>query len=126
MVVRRRSKYRKKLGNRSYHGDTKNRRGKGIKGGRGRAGAWDHKKHLSLSIERKGFRPPKKKSLRTINVGELERIAEGNEIDLTKLGYDKVLGRGTISTPLTVIAPQFSEKAKEKIEKAGGKAVIKA
>jgi ribosomal protein L15 len=63
MVVRRRKKYRKKLGSRSYHGDTKNRRGKGIKGGRGRAGAWDHKKRRFIESLRgeKGFRPPRKK-----------------------------------------------------------------
>jgi ribosomal protein L15 len=62
MVVRRRKKYRKKLGSRSYHGDTKNRRGAGIRGGKGRAGAWDHKKSTFRYevLGKKGFVPPRK------------------------------------------------------------------
>ncbi len=132
MVVRRRRKYRKKLGSRSYHGDTKNRRGKGIKGGRGRAGAWDHKKHMFLHeiLGKKGFKPPRKREERVINLAKIDEIVnspefKGNTIDVTELGYTKVLGSGSLSKPVRVVARSFSERAREKIEKVGGEAVIK-
>ena len=44
----------------------------------------------------------------------------GSEIDLGKLGYEKLLGKGTISRAVTVKVDQASAQAKEKIEKAGG------
>ena len=132
MVVRRRRKYRKKLGSRSYHGDTKNRRGAGIKGGRGRAGAWDHKKstYRYEVMGKKGFVPPRKREEIVINLGKINEIVSspsfsGDTIDVTEMGYTKVLGRGTLTKPVKVIAYAFSERAKEKIEAAGGEAVIK-
>lgn len=132
MVVRRRKKYRKKLGSRSYHGDTKNRRGHGIHGGRGRAGAWDHKKS-SFRYEvlgKKGFVPPRKREEIVINLSKINEIVtspsfKGDSIDVTEMGYTKVLGGGNLSKPIKVIAYSFSERAKEKIEAAGGEAVIK-
>jgi len=36
----------------------------------------------------------------------------------------KILGRGTVDTAMTVHAHKFSQSAREKIEKAGGKAVL--
>ncbi len=36
----------------------------------------------------------------------------------------KILGNGELSRPLTVHAHRFSASAKEKIEKAGGKAIV--
>ncbi|MFW6123814.1 MAG: 50S ribosomal protein L15 [Acidobacteriota bacterium] len=36
----------------------------------------------------------------------------------------KILGRGKITSPKTIYAHKFSKSAKEKIEKAGGKAVL--
>jgi large subunit ribosomal protein L15 len=36
----------------------------------------------------------------------------------------KILGRGTIDSSLTIHAHKFSRSAEEKIEKAGGKAVV--
>ncbi|NPA86847.1 MAG: 50S ribosomal protein L15 [Candidatus Diapherotrites archaeon] len=132
MVVRRRRKYRKKLGGRTFHGDTKNRRGKGIKGGRGRAGAWDHKKstYRYEVMGKKGFVPPRKREEVVINLRQINEIIsspsfKGDEIDVTEMGYTKVLGTGSLSRGVTVIAYSFSERAKEKIEAAGGKAVIK-
>ncbi|MGC9293141.1 MAG: 50S ribosomal protein L15 [Acidobacteriaceae bacterium] len=66
----------------------------------------------------------------------LARIAEVGEADLTyekmvalKLvrkrdGLVKVLGDGELSTAVTIHAHKFSKTAQEKIEKAGGKAVL--
>ncbi len=131
-MVRRRRKYRKKLGSRSYHGDTKNRRGAGIKGGRGRAGAWDHKKSRFRYevLGKKGFVPPRKREEIVINLSKINEIVtspsfSGDAIDVTELGYTKVLGTGQLTKPVKVVARSFSERAKEKIETAGGEAVIK-
>ncbi len=127
MVVRRRRKYRKKLGSRSYHGDTKNRRGKGRKGGRGLAGVWDHKKfgYLDLIRERnRGFKPPRRSILREINVGDLEKLLiETGKKEIELIGY-KLLGRGRISLPAKVVVSAATENAIKKIEAAGGQVVI--
>ena len=66
----------------------------------------------------------------------LDRIAELNETELTlekliergllkkRNGLIKVLGNGELATAVTVHAHKFSKSAQEKIEKAGGKAVV--
>jgi len=66
----------------------------------------------------------------------LDRIAELNDSDLTlekfaalgltkrKGGLIKVLAGGELTKPVTVHAHKFSKAAQEKIEKAGGKAVL--
>ena len=63
-------------------------------------------------------------------MGELEDLARqvltdygvkgGNELDLTALGIDKVLGRGSISVPLNIKVAKITGSAQEKIEEAGG------
>jgi large subunit ribosomal protein L15 len=66
----------------------------------------------------------------------LDRIAELNETELTlerliergllkkRNGLIKVLGNGELTVAVTVHAHKFSKSAQEKIEKAGGKAVV--
>ena len=44
-------------------------------------------------------------------------------IDVTDLGYDKVLGKGKITKTFKISAPQFSASAIEKIEEVGGEAI---
>lgn len=44
-------------------------------------------------------------------------------VDVTQLGYNKVLGRGKITQPLIVKSIKFSQTALNKIEEAGGEAV---
>lgn len=56
-------------------------------------------------------------------LGKLEKEATF-VIDLSKEGYTKVLGQGTLSHKLKITCHQFSESAKKKIEKAGGEAVM--
>lgn len=69
----------------------------------------------------------------TINVGELnefskdsvvnlEKLQEAGKIKSPKKGGLKVLGSGDLTVPLTIEAEAFSKSAREKIEKAGGKA----
>ena len=112
-------------------GHKKKARGAGNRGGRGMSGLTKHKKfkmfkefpdHMGSrgfrSLQQKGFR----KATRSINLSDLIKLG-GNEFDVTSLGYEKVLGTGKLTTAITVKAAIFSERAKQKIEKAGGKAV---
>lgn len=46
-----------------------------------------------------------------------------NIINLTSLGYTKLLGTGKISKPLTVTVPACSKLAQEKITEAGGQVI---
>lgn len=57
-----------------------------------------------------------------INLKQLEAIAQtqGEKINLTALGYTKLLGTGKISKPLTIQVPTYSKSAGEKIKQAGG------
>jgi len=47
-------------------------------------------------------------------------VKGGNELDLTALGIDKVLGRGKINVPLNIKVAEITSSAREKIEEAGG------
>jgi large subunit ribosomal protein L15 len=69
-----------------------------------------------------------------INLGMLEDFKEGSTVDydaLLKKGFIfkkgnpvKVLGDGELKKKLTIKANGFSKTAREKIEKAGGKAEV--
>lgn len=130
MVVRFRKKSRGMRGSMTHgYGSKKKHRGKGSKGGKGFAGSTKHKKQMVLAknpdhFGHTGFHPLGKTENKIINIGDLENLARGkNEINLEELGYQKLLGNGEISSPLTIHVAQSSKSAKEKIEKAGGKIV---
>ena len=58
---------------------------------------------------------------RWLNLNQLEALAgNGKEIDLVALGFDKLLGQGTVNTALKVKVPRASSSAVEKIKAAGG------
>jgi large subunit ribosomal protein L15 len=59
----------------------------------------------------------------TLNLQKLVELAETNTINLTSMGYTKLLGTGRINKPLTVTVPTCSKSAQEKIVQAGGKVV---
>ena len=72
--------------------------------------------------------------LTAVNVAVLNKFEDGAVVDAAaliekgilhdcKYGL-KVLGNGSVSKKVTVKAAAFSESAKEKIEKAGGKAEV--
>lgn len=132
MVIRKSKKVRKFRGKRNYgYGSHKKHRGGGSRGGRGNAGKHKHKWSHTVKYEpdnfgKRGFKRPQRyaKPLKTINVSQIGRMAEGKKVDLIKLGYGKVLGNGTIGMALEVTARAFSKKAVEKIEAAGGRAVM--
>jgi len=81
----------------------------------------------------KGFTNPNRVEYAVVNVETLGKVFEGGEVDqaalyahgLVRKGRPvKVLGRGEIGTALVVRAQAFSETAREKIERAGGRAEI--
>lgn len=79
-----------------------------------------------------GFTSPQslKRNTNVINISRLSTIASELSttsqqvppiIDLTGLGYAKLLGAGKITTPLTIKIASCSKSAADKIAKAGGK-----
>jgi large subunit ribosomal protein L15 len=75
---------------------------------------------------KKGFtsRQSLKRHENTINITQLSQLPLENDtshIDLTSMGYTKLLGTGKITKPLTITVAACSKTAAEKIEKAGGK-----
>ena len=91
---------------------------------------------LYRKLPRRGFNNSRfqREKLAWVNVGELECFDANAKVDreqLLKAGLlrrnadtVKILGDGDIGKALTVEANRFSESAKEKIEAAGGKAVL--
>ncbi|MFH0836293.1 MAG: uL15m family ribosomal protein [Candidatus Micrarchaeota archaeon] len=135
MVRRIVSRKRKHLGNRTFGGgNTKNRRGKGNKGGKGRAGAYKHNWLRTIVVEggrkgKRGFRNPTRKSFKEISLDKLTALISKGKIEKNKDGVFeadfkgfKILGSGKLDSKCIVKASRFSKKAKEKIEAAGGEA----
>ncbi len=110
-------------GNRSHgKGNTKNDRGSGCRGGKGRGGSFKHKfTKYYLTIGQKITLKPKVKP-KTINLVDLDYLTKDKtEIDLKKLGYDKILAKGNLTKKLIIKNAQATPRAKEKIEQMGGK-----
>jgi large subunit ribosomal protein L15 len=62
---------------------------------------------------------------KTINLNKLDEIVQAGttSIDLTGMGYTKLLGTGKISKALTITVAACSKTATEKIQSAGGKII---
>ncbi len=131
MVVRKGRKARKLRGSGTYGwGNKKKHRGSGSKGGKGFAGSlWANKFYVQINfpghIGKKGFGRPWKtyRENNTINLVNLGSI-KGEDIDLTSLGYDKLLGKGSVGRAITIKVRAASKQAIEKIKKAGGKVLL--
>jgi len=72
-----------------------------------------------------GFTSPRSlnKIENTLNIQRLTEIAETNIVNLTEMGYTKLLGAGKIVKALTVTVLACSKLAEEKVTKAGGKVI---
>ena len=90
---------------------------------------------LQRRVPKRGFNNIFKKEYQIINVAQLEKLASGvaDTAVLLKEGLIKdenklikVLGSGDLTKSITVSADVFSKTAQEKIEKAGGKIVVRA
>jgi len=113
--------------------------GKGVKGqwarsgGGVRPGFEGGQMPLSRRLPKRGFTNNFAKEYSIINVGDLAKFKKGEVVTaellkergiLSKIeAYGlKVLGDGELTVALTVCAAKFTKQAKEKIEKAGGRA----
>jgi large subunit ribosomal protein L15 len=141
MPTNKRSKYR---GSRTCGGGThKNRRGAGNRGGRGRAGINAHhfvkwyKEMGGPVFGKDGFSNSTQTTVTVMDVGIIDQIvpsllAQGiakNKgdvivINTADMGINKVLGSGKVTKKLNISSQAFSEVAKVKIEKMGGKTQI--
>ena len=89
---------------------------------------------LKRRLPKRGFNHRKRRKIQVINVGVLDIFDEGSVVDPGRLmtaglasasrGGVKVLGKGEVTKNLTVRAHCFSDGAREKIERAGGKAEV--
>jgi large subunit ribosomal protein L15 len=72
-----------------------------------------------------GFTSPQSlhRQEKTINLQKLDQIAQGTEINLTELGFTKLLGSGKITKPLTIQVSAYSKSAAQKVQDAGGKII---
>ena len=86
---------------------------------------------LYRRLPKVGFKNPFSHAVAVVNLEDLKRFDAGTKVELTSLvesglvkgSFDKVkiLGNGELDRALTVRAHAFSARAKEQIEKAGGK-----
>lgn len=134
---------RKLRGKRTHGRGQKAGRGKGKRGGRGQAGLLKHKfkwvvKHDPEHFGRRGFKrhASLEGEAKAINLDALSEMLEGlveegvarkegkgYRVDLLAAGFTKLLGRGSVAMPLTVVVSSATPKAAEKVEAAGGQIV---
>ena len=134
------STHRKKIVGRgigSGVGKTSGRGNKGQKarsGGGVRPGFEGGQMPLYRRLPKRGFTNIFAKKYVAVNVEVLDKFNDGDEVTAESLLEKgiisktldgvKLLGRGEVTKKLTVKVAKISESAKEKIEKAGGKAEV--
>ena len=116
-------------------------RDSGMQGGHGNAGLkrhrWSSVIRYGWQIGKKGFTPVNKRPQHAINIGDidlgLDRLIEQGktrqsdgmiELNLTEMGYTKLLGNGTVTHPFRILVDNCSEKAQAKIGQAGGQVIL--
>ena len=129
MTVRRKKNVHRKRGSRRHGYGYKKNRGSGNRGGKGMAGSGKrshNKKNLIIKLYgheyfgKHGFivPPEVRRNVKAINIKDLPHESF---VDLAALGYDKLIAKGTPTMKQEIKVAMCSAKAKEKIEKAGGK-----
>ena len=128
--------FRRGRGHGSGNGKTA---GKGHKGQKARSGAprpgfEGGQMPLYRRLPKRGFKNIFAKQYVSINVEELNKFEDGEEVTAETLlakriiskALDgvKILGRGELTKKVNVKVAKYSASAKEKIEKAGGKAEV--
>ena len=123
----------------SGHGKTSGRGGKGQtarSGGSIRPGFEGGQMPLYRKLPHRGFNNYEHRTeIAVLNLGDLTALDAGiTEINAEVLASNglirrgettvKILGDGELTRPLQITAAKFSESAKAKIEKAGGKAIV--
>ncbi len=137
------TKTSKHRGARTHGRGKKAGRGHGKRGGVGAAGGHKHKWIATLKYDRdhygrkgKGFKRPQSVVGQpiTINVNQLRLLKErlikdgiekgGKDINLTALGYDKLLGSGACQGAWEVTVEAATPRAIDKVKSAGGKVTL--
>jgi large subunit ribosomal protein L15 len=149
MVVYKRKKNTRQHGGTTHGwGARKKHRGAGNRGGRGRAGSGkrgDCKKPGLLwkkghkHYGKVGFNSHSRTKITALNISDLqskldhyvaEKLAEKKgdvyTIDLSKIGFNKLLGTGILSKKMNITTEYASEKAVSRVEEAGGKVTVTA
>lgn len=113
--------------------------GRGMNGQKSRSGAksrpWFEGGQMPLQrrVPKRGFTNIFRRSFQVVNIDDLSRVKENSitpEIlfDVRLLRKRnvllKILGRGELTKPLEIKAHAFSKSAVQKIEAAGGKAIL--
>ena len=128
-------KVRRLRGSRTHgYGQIGQHRHSGKQGGHDNAGLHKHKwSWLILNdpdhFRRDPFKPPSwHKVSKWANVGDLGSFVEGTDgkegavsIDLDSKGVEKLLGSGDVTRAYNVKVSSYTERAKQKLEEAGGK-----
>lgn len=133
MVERKRRKKNKLRGQRTMGaGNTKNRRGAGSRGGRGKAGSNKHRFHTIGRLKPVKYRLKADRKGEAIQLGRLNDMLdvlvakgkvtkEGEKYIVgIKSGFEKILSQGE-ATHKIILKINASKKAIAKITKAGGK-----
>jgi large subunit ribosomal protein L15 len=134
-VPTRARKVRRQRGSRTHgYGQIGQHRHSGKQGGHGNAGLHKHKwswliLHDPDHFRRDPFKPPSwHKVSKWANVGDLSSIAQEGEskggpvsVDLESMGVEKLLGSGDVTRAYNVKVSSYTERAKQKLEEAGGK-----
>jgi len=137
-IHRNKSKKRIGRGPGSGHGKTSTRgsKGQGSRSGYSSLRVFEGgQMPLVRRIPKRGFNNRFAQTVAVVNLGDLDaKFTSGEEVNpetlkaksLAKGGYDvlKVLGDGELTKNLKISAHRFSRSALEKIEKAGGQAVV--
>jgi large subunit ribosomal protein L15 len=128
-------KVRKLRGSRTHgYGQIGQHRHSGKQGGHGNAGLHKHKWSWMTINDPDHFSKDqydvhnRNRISRWINVGDLDGMQSGSSkgpvpLDLTSMGVEKLLGSGDIKRAYTIRVGSFTERAKTKVEEAGGKIV---
>ena len=128
--------YRKGRGAGSGNGKTAGygHKGQKARSGAKKAGFEGGQMPLQRRLPKRGFNNIFATEYATIKVSDLEKFEAGSTVDanaliekgIIKKTLDgvKVLGNGTLTKALNVKLTAYSASAKEKIEKAGGKAEV--
>jgi large subunit ribosomal protein L15 len=68
----------------------------------------------------------REKPINIAQLGELPLEDDATQVNLTSMGYTKLLGTGKITKPLTITVAACSKTAAEKVKKAGGNVVTES
>lgn len=147
MVVNKRKKNSRQHGGTTHGwGARKKHRGAGNRGGRGNAGSGkrgDAKKPSLLwekghkHYGKVGFKTHNSFRIETVNISDIEskidyyvsqKLAEKKgdvyTIEISKIGFHKLLGTGAVKKKMNITAEYASEKAILRVQEAGGKVTI--